>query len=175
MRGPIKTIDLGYTANIDALISPPFRPVEITWTPSGTLDCDDCDDPTATPTGTTTYNISIIDETGCVATDSMTIFVNVVRPVYIPNAFSPNDDGINDFFIAYTGPAGRLIKRLKVFDRWGELVFDGVDLTPGDEVAGWDGTFKGKPMNPAVFAYCIEIEFIDEVVILFEGDLQLVK
>lgn len=173
--GPDQTIDLGYFANINAQISPPFRPVTISWTPSETLDCEDCDDPTATPFGTTTYNITIQDETGCIATDSLTIFVNLERPVYIPNAFSPNSDGPNDFFTAYTGPAGRLIKRLKVFDRWGELVFDGVDLTPGDEVAGWDGSFKGKPMNPAVFAYCIEIEFIDEVVVLFEGDVTIIK
>ena len=173
--GPDQTIDLGYTANIHAVISPPFRPVDITWFPSETLDCTDCDDPTATPVGTTTYTITIVDEDGCSAIDSLTIFVDLKRPVYIPNGFSPNNDGFNDFFTAYTGPAGRLIKRLRVFNRWGDMVFDGFDLTPNVESMGWDGTFKGKAMNPAVFAYYTQIEFIDGVVVLFEGDLTIIK
>ena len=173
--GSDQTIDLGFTADINAVILPPFRPVTISWFPSETLDCDDCTDPTALPVGTTTYTIAIVDEDGCTAIDSLTIFVNLERPVYIPNAFSPNDDGPNDFFTAYTGPAGRLIKTLRVFDRWGEMVFDGRDLTPGIEPMGWDGTFKGKPMNPAVFAYYAQIEFIDGVVILYEGDVTIIK
>ncbi len=173
--GPDQTIDLGYTANIHAQILPPFWPVTITWMPSETLDCDDCEDPTAMPVGTTTYLITIVDSTGCVAEDSLTIFVDLKRPVYIPNAFSPNFDGFNDFFIAYAGPAARAIKTLRVFDRWGELVFDGQDLNFNDEPSGWDGTFKDKPMNPAVFAYYAEIEFIDGVVVLFEGDLTLLR
>lgn len=173
--GPDQTIDLGFTANINAVISPPFRPVDITWTPSETLDCNDCEDPTALPLGTTVYNILIVDSTGCIAFDSLTIFVDLKRPVYIPNAFSPNSDGFNDFFTAYTGRAGRIIKRLRVFDRWGEMVFDGFDLTPGVELEGWDGTFKGKPMDPAVFAYYAQIEFIDGVVVLYEGDVTIIR
>ncbi|HHM21132.1 MAG TPA: T9SS type B sorting domain-containing protein [Bacteroidetes bacterium] len=173
--GPNQTIDLGFTANIHAVISPPFRPVSISWNPSETLDCNNCDNPTAMPVGTTSYLISILDSTGCTAVDSVTIFVNLERPVYIPNAFSPNNDGVNDFFTAYTGPAGRSIKKLRVFDRWGELVFDGTDLTPGNELQGWDGTFKGKPMNPAVFAWYAQIEFIDGVIILYEGDVMIVR
>ncbi len=173
--GPDQTIDLGYTANINAQIVPPFRPVAITWTPSESLDCADCDDPTAMPVQTTTYLITIVDSTGCVSVDSLTIFVDLKRPVYIPNAFSPNSDGINDFFIPYSGPAARAIKTLKVFDRWGELVFNGSEIALNDEPSGWDGSFKDKQMNPAVYAYFAEIEFIDGVVVLFEGDLTLVR
>lgn len=173
--GPDQTIDLGYTANIRATTLPPFRPVSIVWNPSETLDCNDCDDPTATPVGTTTYTITITDSTGCTATDNITIFVNLERPVYPPNAFSPNGDGINDFFTLYAGPAARSIRTLKVFDRWGELVFEGTDLPLNDEPSGWDGTFKGQAMNPAVFAYFADVEFIDGVVIQFEGDITLVR
>ncbi len=173
--GSDQTIDLGFTANIHAQIVPPFRPVTITWVPSETLDCPDCDDPTAMPVQTTTYLITIVDSTGCVSEDSLTIFVDLKRPVYIPNAFSPNVDGLNDFFIAYAGPAARAIKALKVFDRWGEMVFDGRELNLNDEPSGWDGSFKGKLMDPAVFAYFAEIEFIDGVVVLFEGDLTLLR
>lgn len=173
--GPDQTIDLGFTADIRAQTLPLFRPVTITWNPSETLDCGDCDDPVASPFETTTYTIQIIDEDGCMAEDQLTIFVNVIRPVYIPNVFSPNGDGINDFFTVYGGPAVSSILKLRVYDRWGELVFDGQNFPPNDEPSGWDGTFKGKPMNSAVFAYYAEVEFIDGVVILYEGDVTLLR
>ncbi|MEZ4958595.1 MAG: gliding motility-associated C-terminal domain-containing protein [Saprospiraceae bacterium] len=173
--GPDQTIDLGYTADIRATVAPLFRPVTISWNPSATLDCTDCLDPTAMPFGTTTYYISIIDETACTAIDSVTINVILNRPIYIPNAFSPNGDGINDYFTVYGGPAVKGIRALKVFARWGNMVFEGYDLTINNEPMGWDGTFKGKQMNPSVFAYLAEVEFIDGVVVLYEGDVTIVR
>lgn len=173
--GPNQTIDLGYTADIRAIITPLFRPVTIEWNPSNTLDCNDCPDPTAMPVGTTTYYILITDETDCQALDSVTINVLLNRPIYIPNAFSPNGDGINDYFTVYGGPAVKGIRTLKVFARWGNLVFDGYDLAINNEPMGWDGTFNGKLMNPAVFAYLAEVEFIDGVVVQYEGDVTIVR
>lgn len=173
--GADQTVDLGFTANIQAQTMPLFRPVSISWTPDGTLDCNDCDDPTASPFETTTYTIQIIDADGCTDSDDVTIFVNLLRPIYIPNGFSPNGDGINDFFTVYGGPAARSIQTLRVYDRWGELVFDGQDLPLNDEPFGWDGTFKGEEMDAAVFAYYAEVEFIDGFVAFFEGDVMIVR
>jgi gliding motility-associated-like protein len=151
--GEDQTIDLGYTANIEALITPLFHPVTISWTPSETLDCNDCPDPAALPTGTTTYYITVVDDDNCSAVDSVTINVILNRPIYIPNAFSPNNDGVNDFFTVYGGLAARSVRRLKIFARWGNLVFEGYDIPLNHEPSGWDGTFKGKEMDPAVFAW----------------------
>lgn len=173
--GEDQTIDLGYTADLDALVTPPLRPVTLTWTPAGTLSCEDCLDPTAAPFQTTTYLLTAVDETNCVASDSVTVFVILNRPIYIPNVFSPNGDGLNDFFTVYGGVAARSIRTLKVFNRWGDLVFDGFNLPLNDEPSGWDGYFKGKLMNPAVFAYFAEVEFIDGVVVLYEGDLTILR
>lgn len=173
--GPDQTIDLGFTADINAQTLPLFRPVTISWSPSETLDCIDCEDPIAMPFETTTYTIQIVDEDGCTDQDQLTIFVNLIRPVYIPNVFSPNGDGINDFFTVYGGPAVEAVEVLRVYDRWGELVFDGENLQPNDEPMGWDGVFRGEPMNTAVFAYYAEVRFIDGVVILYEGDVMIVR
>jgi gliding motility-associated-like protein len=173
--GEDQTIDLGYTANIHTLITPLFHPVTISWDPSETLDCNDCPDPTALPTATTTYYITVVDDDNCSATDSITIHVILNRPIYIPNAFSPNNDGLNDFITVYGGPAARIVRRLKIFDRWGELVFDGADIPLNYEPAGWNGIFKGKEMDPAVFAYFAEVEFIDGVVVLYEGDVTIIR
>lgn len=173
--GEDQTIDLGYTADIRALITPLFHPVTITWTPSQTLDCNDCPGPAALPASTTTYYITVVDADGCSATDSVTIIVILNRPIYIPNAFSPNNDGVNDFFTVYGGPAARSVRKLKIFDRWGELVFDGANLPLNNEPSGWNGFFKGKEMDPAVFAYLAEVEFIDGVVVLYEGDVTIIR
>lgn len=71
--------------------------------------------------------------------------------VYVPNAFSPNNDGINDCFRGYVEPGLDVLDyELKVFDRWGDLIFETNKI---DEC--WDGTFKGKPMDPAVFVWFI--------------------
>ncbi|MEZ5057866.1 MAG: gliding motility-associated C-terminal domain-containing protein [Saprospiraceae bacterium] len=172
--GPDQTINLGEQTSLFGTIfgSPPY---EFGWFEDPTLSCTDCIDPDVFPPFTTTYFLEANNEVGCRAIDSVTIFVEVIRPVYIPSAFSPNGDGINDFFTAYTGPQVRLIKRLLIFDRWGNLVFEATDIPPNSETLGWDGSFKGKFMDSNVFAYYIEIEFIDDVVLPYEGDITLVK
>jgi gliding motility-associated-like protein len=173
--GEDQTVNLGYTAEIRANVSPLFRPVTLSWNPSETLDCIDCKNPTAKPFQTTTYLVTAVDETGCVAVDSVTINVIIIRPVYIPSAFSPNNDGLNDFFTVFGGPAASVVRTFKIFDRWGDLVFDGNNIPLNSEPDGWDGHFKGKPMNPAVFAYFAQVEFIDGEVLLFEGDVTLMR
>ncbi len=173
--GADQTIELGFTADLNAFHSPPFRPVTWSWSHAETLDCPDCEDPTAQPYQTTTYVVTIEDETNCRSQDSVTVFVIKNYPVYVPNAFSPNNDGVNDGFTIYGGPAVRTIRSLKIFNRWGGMVFEGYNLELGRESMGWDGIFKGKPMNPAVFAYVAELEFIDGEVFLFEGDVTLIR
>ncbi len=170
------TVNLGYSIQIQGSHSPPNKPVAIEWTPAEGLSCTDCFMPMAAPVITTQYTLMITDSTGCVDVDSMTVIVDPVRPIYVPNAFSPNGDGTNDFFTAYAGPAGRRIKNMKVFDRWGGLVFDRDDI-PLDEFAnaGWDGTFNGKEMDPQVYAYVIELEFIDDFIGLYKGDITLMR
>ncbi len=169
------TVDLGYNVDLHALVSPLFRQVTFQWLPPESLNCSDCADPIATPADNTTYTVMIVDETNCVAVDSITVRVFKNRPVYIPNAFSPDGDGINDYFILFGGPAAKTIKTLKIFSRWGSLVFEQNDISLGEEINGWDGTFKGQPLSPGVYAFVAEIEFIDDEVLLLEGDVTLMR
>ncbi|MCF8247682.1 MAG: gliding motility-associated C-terminal domain-containing protein [Saprospiraceae bacterium] len=173
--GNDQTIDLGYSANLIATVSPPTLPVTLSWVPSESLNCADCLRPEATPFLTTTYTLTATDENNCSGVDSVTVFVNLVRPVYIPNVFSPNGDGLNDFFTVFGGKAAKSIKALKVFDRWGDNVFEGFDLPLNDEPLGWDGVFRDKLMGTAVFAYLAQVEFVDGVVVLFEGDVMIIR
>ncbi len=114
---------------------------------------------------------------GCGDTAQVNIEVNKVRSVYVPNAFSPNGDGNNDVFTIYGSTDVSRIKKLMIFDRWGELVHEAEDFDPNSTSygEGWDGTLRGKPMNPAVFIYYTEIEMVDGTVVVRKGDLTLVK
>ncbi len=144
-----------------------------TWSPSEMLSCNDCPNPTAFPVKTTTYYIDIFTEKGCVATDSITITVNPKRPVYIPNAFTPNADGINDLFYVFGGSVVAQIRQLSIYNRWGGLVFQAQNTPPNAPKYGWDGKVNGKTLQPSVLVYVAEVEFVDGSVAQYSGNLTL--
>jgi len=130
--------------------------------------------------GNTFYYAELIDENGCVAIDTMWVnfeYRDCSNSFFVPNVFSPNNDGINDYFTIYgKAECVRLIKRLSVFDRWGEVVFEANNFEPGVESMGWDGYIrKKKDMNPGVFVYWAELEFYDGHIEFLKGDVTLVK
>ena len=170
--GPDQTINLGFSTRIQAVSNDPDA--IYSWNIADSTNCAGCPAREVMPFVTTNLVVTVLDAQNCTATDSVTIFVNQVRPIYVPNAFSPNDDGLNDFLTIYSGPAVRQIKTFKVFDRWGSLVFETQDILANQETAGWDGTANGKPMNTGIYVYFAEVEFLDGVIELFEGDVLIV-
>lgn len=171
--GPDQVINLGFSTKVQA-VSNEF-PVDFIWADTFGLSCFTCNSSTAMPVNTTTYTVTATNENGCTATDEVVIRVVKNYPVYIPNAISPNGDGLNDGFTAYAGPAANQIKVLKVFDRWGELVYEAEAFPHSQEPLGWDGYFKGQLVNAGVFVYFIEMEFIDGEVILYKGDVTVMR
>ena len=169
-------LNLGELVRLNAVSSPPDRIVSYEWTPTSTiLGCSDCPSPTVMPVRTTYYTIKITDETNCTATDRVKVAILKERPIYIPNAFSPNGDGINDGFTIYGNEAAKEIALLRIYDRWGNLVFETRNVALSDPKLGWDGTFMGKVMDTAVFAFYTEIKFIDGDTVPYKGDLTLAK
>ncbi len=124
-----------------------------------------------TPTETTTYEIYIEDENGCLDSDFITIQVQKDRNVYIPNAFSPDGDGVNDLFQIYANQDVEQVTTFQVYDRWGNHVFAQNNFSPNDLNHGWDGHFRNQKMQPGVYVYMAEIEFIDGKKELFKGDV----
>lgn len=171
--GPDQTVELGYSVNLSALANE--AGVAFSWTPPDGLSCTDCPSPSVMPAVPTVYTVQVINGDNCTATDSLSINVTVNRPLYIPTAFSPNGDGFNDNFTVFGGPGARVIRTLRVFDRWGNLVFEAQNVPLGQEQYGWDGRFNGEPLSPGVFTYLAEVEFIDDVVVLEEGDVTIVR
>ena len=173
--GQDQVVDLGETAQLNGQIVP-YSDQTIDWSPPDSLNCTDCLTPTLCPTQTTIYSLTVTDPiSGCLLKDSVLVTVNKIRRIYIPNAFSPNSDGTNDFFTVFGGVGVERILEFVVFDRWGELVFENYNFQPNDVTIGWDGTFKGQFMNPAVYVYYTTVRFKDEVVILYEGDVNLIR
>ncbi len=105
--------------------------VEWWWEPDLYIDCADCLTAITTPEESLWYTLYTIDANGCRNADS--VFVDVYFPVYVPNTFTPNNDGVNDIFKAYgTNVRGF---RMEVRNRWGELIFVSEDINHG-----WDGS-----------------------------------
>jgi gliding motility-associated-like protein len=151
---------------------PPGALSDITW--SG-ADCSGCPAITIKPLVTTTYGIIITDTSGCQAGDELLVIVRKDFPYYVPNIFSPDYNGINDYFTVFSGPQVTRILELKVFDRWGELVYSNEDFLPSDPSTGWDGTFRGEDLSPGVFVYLALIELIDGSTKLLKGEVTLVR
>ena len=172
--GDDRTIDLGFTTNLLAQANVLYD-VPYTWTPSENLTCDNCPNPTAFPYTTTTFLLTSVNATGCPAIDSVTITVNPNKPLFVPNVFSPNDDGINDYFYVYGNPAIRNVRNMTIFDRWGNKVFSAQNIPVNDEQYGWDGTFRGNRLTPQVFVFYIEVEFLDGEVVVVKGDVTLLN
>lgn len=174
---PYVQIKLGESYQINTQVTLPIEEItSINWFPSEYLSCDDCLNPLASPTTTTLYKITVTTEEGCEESAPILIVVNKEASVYVPNAFSPNGDGVNDIFMIYADPASVVkIKSFKIFSRWGEAVFQYYNFEPNNPAFGWDGTYRNQIMKPAVFAWFAEVEFVDGRTELFEGDVTLMR
>ncbi len=149
--------------------------VDIAWTNNTSLSCDDCLRPFALPVNNTTYRLEVTSIDGCTTSDSIHIIVEKIRDVYFPNAFSPNNDGINDSFFIGAGKAVSEIISFQVYSRWGELIYDVVNIPLNDPDSGWNGTFNNKEMDTGIYLWTAKIGFIDDEVLEYAGDVVLVK
>ena len=127
------------------------------------------------PTESVVYTLIAFDSTGCLVTEDLAINVDRTRRIFIPNAFSPDGSGRNDGFTVYSDFTVVEIELLQIFDRWGNLVFERRDFPTNDESLGWDGTFRGEEMNTGVFVYLAQIQFSDNEVETFSGDVLLLR
>lgn len=171
--GPDVTIDLGGQVLLNAFTSEEVT--DFLWSPFGLNDCN-CLQQQWIPTTSTMVTFSATSLTGCMAADSVFIHVVSNRKVYIPNSFSPNLDGINDYFtVLGENTLIQQVEKLQIFNRWGDLIFEQHNFQPNDNSLGWDGTFNGRPLPPGVFIYLAEVRFLDNKVEQYVGDVRLVK
>lgn len=171
--GEDRTINLGDTVYLNARVN--FNPTVIRWSPERWIDSMDTLRLTVMPPYSTAYRVSIYDANGCLAEDEVQIRVRRILGVYVPSAFSPNGDQINDRFVVYGAPEVKVIKSMSVFNRWGEEVYRVGNFPPNEASYGWDGTFRGKRLNPDVFVWYIVVTFPDGKDELIKGEVILTK
>ncbi len=174
--GEDQLISLGDSIYLEPIINIPFPQLDtFYWTYEDLMPCDICFEQWLMPFETTRYELTVVNQNGCIATDDILIQVQKNRLVFIPNVFTPDNDGHNDLFMIYGGQDVLKVNTFSIFDRWGETIFKQENFRPNDPSHAWNGIYKGAPMNPAVFIYFAEIEFIDGRVELYKGDFTLLR
>lgn len=155
--------------NLNATLTPYVAGLTYTWTPTNGLSCTDCPNPVATPGTTTVYTVMITTPDGCADSVTSTIYTKIrCGEHFIPTVFSPNGDGQNDIFKVY----GKCIVGLdmKIFNRWGEMVFESLD-----QQNGWNGMHKGEFVSTDSYYYTAKITFQDGTFINEKGSINVVK
>ena len=142
-----------------------------TWTPSdGTLSNPTIDSPLATPTESITYTVVGINRHGCRDTASISIIVDDNISEFLPNAFTPNNDGQNDIFRIGNMKYDKLVQ-FNVYNRWGQLIYHNTS----DPNAGWDGTFNGVAQDMGTYSYSIIITTPAGKDKVLKGDVLLIR
>lgn len=169
------SIGLGESVQLQPIV-PAGSNLTYNWTEDPSLSCFDCPNPVASPLLSTTYFLTITNDLGCNANSDVLVIVKKERDLYVPNSFSPNGDGVNDLFMIFSGSdIVSNIRQFNVFSRWGEPVFSSTNFLPNDPTFGWDGLFRGNEVDAGVFAYMIEVEFIDGVTRILKGDVTIIR
>lgn len=145
------------------------------WSPADILNCPTCEQVMATPLESGWITLQYTNPAGCRSIDSMYIEILLDLDIFIPNAFSPNDDGINDVFAPYFPDAVKSVLAMEIYDRWGELVHLQTHIDPLDPALGWNGQFREKLMDPGIFVYKFDLALINDQQITLSGEVHLIR
>ena len=179
--GPNPTVEIGPNLSIATGSSVTFQPTftngPITswnWNQDRSLSCTDCQSPTARIENNTSYSLSVENVYGCrtVDTVSITVFCKSAQ-FFLPNAFTPDGDGINDKLMIRG--SGISVKSFRIFNRWGNLVFEKMNFSTNDPNYAWDGKVRGVPANPDVYVYTAEVTCDNGTVYMFKGNTTILK
>jgi gliding motility-associated-like protein len=180
--GQIPTVNIGPDLQVTAGTPVTLQPVytngvtQYLWSPSTGLSCATCPQPSFVADKDITYKVQVRTPFGCTATDEVNVVVLCGKgSVFVPNAFTPNNDGKNDVFYV-NGYGIAKVKRFSIFDRWGKLIFNKENVPAGDRRYGWDGNVLGSEVtSTTAFVYIIEVECVQGTPVLLKGSVLLVR
>jgi gliding motility-associated-like protein len=145
------------------------------WTPVTDLSCANCALPIAEIKKDISYRVTVTNNYGCTATDTIAIRVFCESAqVFIPNAFTPDGDGYNDVLMVRASGIA-VVKTFRIFNRWGEVVFEKGGFPPNNPAYGWDGRIKGVLGGPDVFVYTAEVVCENGSTYTYKGNVSLLK
>ena len=168
------TVSLGKEVILGYILSLGIADSVIWMDEDGMVICAQCDSLAISPTGNTQILLTIFNAEGCSITLATNLRVIVDRELFVPNVFSPNDDGSNDFVTVH-GQQDLFIKNFEVFSRWGELVFKRTEFPANDPQLGWDGKMAGEEMLPGVYVFHAQVVYPDGYEETIKGDITLIR
>lgn len=169
------TIELGDSVRLNPSVSG-ARSVQWSWTAQKALNCTNCQNPYVRPLQTTTFHLSVRDTaTNCTVKDAIKVTIKPCESIYVPTAFSPNNDNQNDYLTVFASGCVQQVLTMRVFNRWGVLVFSQNNFLPNTDKNGWNGTMNNQLLPPDVYVYMIELKLGDGTTKLVSGDVTLVK
>jgi len=132
--------------------------------------------------GADTYLLTVVDGDGCLYEEAFDLTeissdIKDCIPIYIPNGFSPNNDGLNDLLSIFSHSSNEQVTIIsfQIYNRWGALIYEQENFIPDNGRTGWDGQFEGQPLNSGVFTYKIEIAFENGTTNILNGDITLMR
>ncbi len=170
----------GMETQLNAVVISESPVLSYFWSPLGALsypNCADtlnCSSPVAAPSVTTIYTVTVLNEDSCITSDTVLVSVSNQPSNFFPTAFSPNGDGLNDRF--EFDVLGAKSADVRIFNRWGNLVYSNPSQQNGiTGTNGWDGTFKGKPLEAETFVYTVVVKYFNDVEQRFTGTVALMR
>jgi gliding motility-associated-like protein len=170
--GPDIQLPTGNTVNLMAAGSSDV--VKWSWLPSTYLSCSNCASPVAAPRENMSYIAVGETQFGCKASDTLNIKLVCSEGLFVPNAFTPNNDGKNDLF-NLKGKGIRQIKHLQIFSRWGDVIFERSNFQIGDQNAAWDGKVNGSFVESGTYVYFIEAECDNGEIFARKGTVVIIR
>ncbi len=173
--GETPTVPRGDSVQLTILSSKPTDQLtNIVWSPDS-IGCATCTTTFVKPEFSSTYSVRVTDANGCMATAQLQVFVQQIERIFVPTAFSPNGDGVNDMFYINAGQEVQQIKRFFILNRWGTMVYSRSNFQANDPNFGWDGIFNGTRVQIGVYVYVAEVEMAGGELVVVKGDVTVVN
>ncbi|WP_207492411.1 PKD domain-containing protein [Aridibaculum aurantiacum] len=173
LNGDVITMMVGSSQTINTRSSPDVTSWR--WMPSQFLSCATCPQPVTTPNQEITYSVLASNDGRCIARDQVVVkLICDNANIYVPNTFSPNGDGMNDVFYP-RGTGLYTIKSMRIFNRWGQMLFEKVNISANNASQGWDGKFNGQQVQTDVYVYVIEAICDNNTIVPIKGNVTLLR
>ena len=174
--GGNRDVQFGDTIQIVPQITGGLSIVEYLWAPFDSLwvSCGDCPMVQVFTDDQRDLFLTVTDENGCTAREGIQIRVSKDFPLAVPTGFTPNGDNVNDLLLVH-GLPGIEVLQFRVWDRWGELIFEDGGYTVNDPTRGWNGTFRDQPMNGGVYLWQVEALLPDGSTEVVNGQVTLIR
>lgn len=176
--GETRAVDYGQSITLEPEIRGGIGELSYEWSPqdSSLLSCFFCLNPEVSPEYQVSLRLVVADADGCTGTGLVTVYPKKDRPIFVPTGFTPNGDNSNDLLLAHARSGVEVtIRYFRVYDRWGELLFEATDFAPNDPGIGWDGNFRGTPAQAGLYIWHIGVEFPDRNREVFTGQTTLIR